>query len=258
LRSRSIAAAGAVLLAAIAVLVFVPPIPQDPAYHLFADSREVFGIPNFWNVASNLPFLVVGWWGMVFVWRHGSAACAAGLELAYFVFFAGIFLTGFGSGYYHLDPGNDPLVWDRLPMTIGFSGLFSIVTGEFLSPRLGRAILIPLVIAGALSVEYWAFTEARGAGDLRAYAMFQFLPLLLVPFILAFRTPVVGAASYYWIMLLCYVFAKIAELLDAGIFSAGEIISGHSLKHLLAALAAAVLLYGLAQRLQSPAAIHDD
>ena len=242
---------------ALAIFLLVPPIPQDPAYHLFADSRIVFGIPNFWNVASNLPFLVVGAWGMLFVFRDGHAVCAPGLELAYFVFFAGIFLTAFGSSYYHLGPGNDPLVWDRLPMTIGFAGLFSIIVGEFLSPRIGRAILIPLLLAGALSVEYWAFTEARGAGDLRAYVLFQFLPLLLIPLILIFRSPVIGAPRYYWMMLLCYVLAKIAEFLDAGIFGIGGVISGHSLKHVLAAIAAAFVLYGLLQRRQPATAAND-
>src|SRR5215472_12695351 len=54
-------------LAAIAVLamLFVPPIHQDPAYHHFADQRTLFGIPNFFNVVSNLPFLFVAIWG----WR---------------------------------------------------------------------------------------------------------------------------------------------------------------------------------------------
>lgn len=251
-------AAGATLLAVVAFFVLVPAIPQDPAYHQFADSRVVFGIPNFWNVVSNLPFLLVGWWGMSLVFRHGNAVCAAGLELAYLVFFAGIFLTAIGSSYYHLHPSSETLVWDRFPMTIGFAGLFSIILGEFVSPRIGRAMLIPLLITGALSVEYWAFTEGRGAGDLRPYVVFQFLPMLLIPLIIAFRKPVVGDPRFYWFMLLFYLLAKAAEFLDAGIFRAGGMISGHSLKHVLAAIAAACLLYGIARRRVLPGASNDD
>lgn len=238
----------AALLAAVAFILFVPPIPQDPAYHDFADSRVILGVPGFWNVISNFPFLVVGLLGTVFVIRNGRSVCAAGLELAYLVFFTGIFLTAIGSAYYHLAPANEPLVWDRLPMTIAFAGLFSIVIGEFVSPRIGRAVLIPLLILGALSVEYWAFTEARGAGDLRAYAVFQFLPIVVTLCLLVTRIPVTGDARYFWVLLAFYLLAKTAEFLDARIFDAGGIISGHSLKHVFAALAAATLLYALAKR----------
>lgn len=133
---RLIALAGGVVLAIAAFFAIVAPIPQDPAYHDFADKRTLLFLANFWNVMSNLPFAIIGLWGMRHVFRHGATACAPGLELAYIVFFAGIFLTAFGSGYYHLHPGNDPLVWDRLPMTIGFAGLFSIIVGEYVSSTL--------------------------------------------------------------------------------------------------------------------------
>lgn len=256
--SRSIAILGGAFLAVAAFFAFVAPIPQDPAYHAFADKRTILGIANFWNVMSNLPFLVVGLWGMLHVFRHGQTACAPGLGLAYIVFFAGIFLTAFGSGYYHLRPANDPLVWDRLPMTIGFAGLFSIIVGEFVSVRIGRAILIPLLLLGAFSVEYWAYTEARGAGDLRAYAVVQFLPMMLIPVILLTHQPLTGAVRYYWIMLMFYILAKVVEFFDAAIYAAGGLISGHSVKHLFAASAAATLLYALSQRSSLPEAANDE
>jgi hypothetical protein len=258
LNSPAIAVIVTAIVAVGAFFLLVPPIPQDPAYHDFADSRVILGIPNFWNVVSNLPFLVVGLWGTAFVFRHGRTVCAAGLELAYVVFFAGIVLTSIGSAYYHLNPANEPLVWDRLPMTIAFAGLFSIIIGEYFSPRLARAILIPLLLLGALSVEFWAYTEARGMGDLRAYVIFQFLPLILVPFILLLRQPVIGDGRYFWIMLLLYVVSKIVEFLDTSIYAAGGLIGGHSLKHFFAALAAATLLYGLSERRALSVAANDD
>jgi len=111
-------------------------------------------VNNFWNVASNLPFLVVGLWGLYYVHRYGESTCLPGLQPAYGVFFTGICLTAFGSGYYHLIPANDSLVWDRLPMTIGFAGLFSIIIGEFVSVRGGRRLLAPLLVIGIASVVY--------------------------------------------------------------------------------------------------------
>ncbi len=256
--SRDIAIIAGIALAVIAVFLFVEPIPQDPAYHAFADKRTMFGIANFNDVASNLPFLVIGAWGVAYVMRHGHTVCLPGLELAYIVFFSGVFLTAFGSGYYHLAPANEPLAWDRLPMTIGFAGLFSIIVGEFVSARVGRLLVVPLLLIGIVSVEYWIWTESIGAGDLRPYAMVQFLPMLLIPLILLLYRPAIGDSRFFWVMLGFYALSKITEFLDAAIFAAGGIVSGHSLKHLFAAAATATLLYALMQRNPSARAANDD
>ena len=234
--------------AIIAVFMFVAPVPQDLAYHNFSDTRMLFGIDNFWNVSSNLPFLLVGVAGLYYIHRHRDAVCVSGLEAAYHVFFIGILLTAFGSGYYHLAPGNNALIWDRLPMTIGFAGLFSIIVGEFVSVRAGRRLLLPLLVIGLASVEYWAWTETRGAGDLRPYAIVQFLPMLLIPVILLSYRPVTGTARYFWWMFAFYFAAKLFEQFDAAIFAVGHLISGHSLKHIAAALTPATFLYALTLR----------
>ncbi len=234
------------------------PIPQDPHYHAFADSRRFFGIVNFWNVTSNLPFLLVGAWGLAIVRRHSRQVCLQGLEAAYVVFFAGIVFTAFGSGYYHLAPGNETLVWDRLPMTIGFAGLFALVIGEFVSVQFARRLLIPLLAVGVGSVAYWALTEANGIGDLRPYAVVQFLPMLLIPAILFMYRPAIGAKKYYWIMLLFYLLAKVFENFDAAIFAAGHLVSGHTLKHFFASLTPAVFLYALSLRHQAQVGSTDE
>jgi len=142
-------------------------------------------------------------------------------------------------------------------MTIGFAGLFSIIVGEFISVPGARRLLIPLLLIGYASVEYWAFTESRGVGDLRPYAVVQFLPMLLIPFILLSREPEIGTSKYYWLMLLFYALAKLFEQLDAAIFAAGELISGHSLKHLFAAMTPATLLYALHVRHSNGASVHE-
>jgi len=224
------------------------PVPQDPAYHDFADRRTILAVSNFWDVASNFPFLVVGSWGLAYIHRHGCLVCLPGLRPAFSVFFVGIFLTALGSGYYHLSPANDSLIWDRLSMTIGFAGLLSIIIGEFISAHAARRILVPLLVVGVASVCYWAFTETRGAGDLRPYAVVQFLPMLLIPVILLVYKPSIGSAKYYWLMMLFYVLAKLFEYFDVAIFTAGQLISGHTLKHLFASMVPATMLYALKAR----------
>jgi len=242
------------ILVALAVIgagfALTPPIPQDPGYHLFADSRTIAGIPNAWNVLSNIPFLLVGLLGLLYVGRHRGSI--PGLAAAYAIFFAGIALTAFGSGYYHLAPHNASLVFDRLPMTIGFAGLFALVIGEFVSLPAGRRILLPLLLIGTGSVIYWAATESRGVGDLRPYAVVQFLPMLLTPIILIIYRAERRLAGYFWLLLLFYGLAKIAEFLDAEVFAVARAFSGHSLKHILAALSPAVLLLALDSRRRLP------
>jgi hypothetical protein len=229
----------------LAVFLFVDPIPQDLAYHRFADTRTLFGVPNFWNVASNLPFLIVGIWGMAVVSRRRIQPPE--LRPAYLIFYFGIFMTGFGSGYFHLVPSNDSLVLDRLPMTIGFAGMFAVVLGEVASIRLARRVLVPFLIIAMTSVMYWAWTESRGVGDLRPYAIVQFLPMLLIPVLLITSRNNSRLVPAFWYMILFYVLAKIAEFFDAAIFDFGQLFSGHSLKHLFAAAAPAILLLALSK-----------
>jgi len=225
----------------------VDPVPQDPLYHVFADQRSLLGVTNFLNVMSNLPFLLFGIAGWRIISDHEETVTPT-TKLAWIVFFFGITLTALGSGYFHLQPNNDTLVWDRLPMTISFMSLVSIIVSEYFSPQIGRKILIPLLLAGAGSVAYWAYTESLGAGDLRPYAIVQFLPMLLIPLVIILYRSRSDLGRYVWWMIGFYVAAKVAEQLDGNLFALGNAMSGHSLKHLLASLAPASLLYGLMQR----------
>jgi hypothetical protein len=246
--SRAVVTAGFAVFVIAAVLLLTSAVPQDPAYHEFSDFRPLLGVPNFWNVFSNLPFLLIGAAGLVFVNRYAEDVCVPGAGMAYQVFFLGILLTAFGSSYYHLAPSNETLLWDRLPMTIGFAGLITIIIAEFVSARAARMLLVPLLVVGFASVEYWAWTEARGVGDLRPYALVQFLPMLMIPVILLTHRPAIGATRYYWWMLAFYFLAKILEYFDSNIFAFGYIISGHSLKHVAAAMTPTVFLYALIMR----------
>jgi hypothetical protein len=239
-----------VTLAIIVGVASLNAIPQDPNYHIFADQRGFGGIPNFLDVMSNLPFLVFGFLGWRLVQKSDGVVSAATRQ-AWMIFFFGIALTAFGSGYFHWQPNNESLVWDRLPMTIGFMSLISIIVSEYFSPALGKKLLIPLLVVGISSVAFWAYTESIDAGDLRPYAIVQFLPMLLIPMIIFLYRGRSDLGRYVWWMIGFYVLAKVFEYYDSELYSFGHILSGHSLKHLAASLAPASVVYGLMQRRES-------
>ena len=164
---------GAVLLVALTIIIaiaaaFAPRFPQPLSYHQFADARTMLGIADFENVISNLPFAIFGAWGLWFLSTNSSSKSFIDPRerIPYFIFFVGVLLTAFGSGYYHLMPDNNRLVWDRLPMTIAFMSLVSALIAERINVAVGLRLLIPLITIGIASVVYWHFTEQRGVGDL--------------------------------------------------------------------------------------------
>jgi hypothetical protein len=238
-RHARLALLGAIALAALVALWLQGPIPQPQAYHAFADARTLLGVPNFWNVASNLPFPLLAAWGL---WRVRSGPLdplADAQRPAWWIFFLGAFAVGFGSAWYHLHPDNASLVWDRLPMTLAFMALFAALLGEHLDVRLGRRALWPLLVVGLASVAWWHLTESRGHGDLRFYAAVQFLPLLMIPgLLLAFPRPGRGPL---WVVLALYALAKALEHWDAAILAAIGLTGGHAFKHVAAAIGIGVV-----------------
>ena len=217
----------AILLGSLVSIVLFAPREQMLSYHNFADTRTLFSIPNFNGVISNLSFLLVGVYGLIvcLTVRPGK------LRPAWLFLFAGVTLVGVGSAYYHWNPNNDSLVWDRLPMTVGFMGLLAALVGEYADQRIGRTLLLPMVLFGVVSVAYWRLT-----GDLRIYIWVQAFPLIILMFLPAFYR---SGHSHQWFLLIAlgfYGLAKVSELFDADIFEmSGNIVSGHTLKHLLSA-----------------------
>ena len=217
-------------------------IHQDPAYHAFADSRKWVGIPNFLDVISNIVFLIVGISGILFCLKSPQDS----VRNAWLAIFSGIALITFGSAYYHLNPSNDSLVWDRLPMTIGFMGLFVALLAEYLNEKLAN-LLIPALLLGLGSVVYWHVTD-----DLRLYAWVQFIPLITIPTVVLLLRTTIPNQWLLVVALALYLLAKVVEFYDAAIFTAsGELLSGHSLKHLLAAAAVWCILIMLQKRKNS-------
>ncbi|TLM62795.1 MAG: alkaline phytoceramidase [Deltaproteobacteria bacterium] len=224
------------------------PIPQDPGYHLFADQRQFLGIPHFFNVVSNLAFLVVGIAGVAGLRNRSGPGLPRPLRPAYFQFFIAAILTGAGSAYYHLAPGNQTLAWDRLAMALGFMAFVTIVIGEHVNLEAARRVRLPLTVVGVAAVLYWAVSESQGQGDLRLYVVVQFLPMVLVPLVLLTAPPLFGTARHLWMMLACYAGAKLFEALDLHLYELGRLVSGHTLKHLLAAYGMWFMVQAVRQR----------
>lgn len=231
----------AAMLAIVVITFFFPAIPQDPAYHNFDDQRRLLGIPNCLNVVSNISFLFVGLAGMRFVLvtppPNSSAFSDSVDRWCYCIFFIAVAATAFGSGYYHFRPGNETLVWDRLPMAVGFLSLLAAVICERMSPgRSVRTLLCFLPVLGAASVLYWQTTERSGHGDLRPYAIAQFGSLIAILLLMALFPPRFTRGADIVVALAIYASAKALEAGDRLIFSAGGIVSGHTLKHVAAAI----------------------
>ena len=178
-------------------------------------------MPNFWNVVSNLPFILVGAMGLVRVRGSWSAS----------VFFLGVFLTGFGSSYYHWRPDDIGLFWDRLPMSVAFMAALAYVIEERIDARVGQMLLWPLILFGIVSLLVWLET-----GDLRLYAWVQFFPCVALPLMFWLLAPKYSGTIYWVAAAGLDALAKVLEYADAAIFSAtGQLVSGHTLKHLAAA-----------------------
>jgi hypothetical protein len=222
-------------LGAVLVAACHDPVKQDLRYHLFADGRTMLGIPNALDVLSNAGFALVGIWGLLSLRR---AAFVDRRERApWAVLFVGVALTSAGSAWYHLDPRNATLVWDRLPMTLGFMGLFAALVCERVSVRWGLRLLAPLVLVGAGTVGWWALKD-----NLVPYLVVQFYPLLAIPLLLGLFPPRYGRAEDLLLALGWYLAAKIAESYDGEVYRFLGFVSGHTLKHLLATVGAGWLV----------------
>jgi hypothetical protein len=231
---------GLITLATLVVTGSLEPIPQDPRYHHFVDTRSLWGIPNAWNILSNLPFILVGAIGIA-AFRTKQSGNA---QASWRVFFICVTLVAVGSGYYHWAPANDTLVWDRLAMAAGFMAFLVALLAKIYGNGCERYLLAPMILLGLGSVVYWAITD-----DLRWYAWVQFFPILLILILaLLYRNSSI-TWRYPFIALGFYVAAKAAEFLDQPIYELSNyFIAGHALKHLLAAMGA----YALVKMYQNP------
>jgi hypothetical protein len=232
-----------VTLAGAAAPVAYGPIPQLANYHDFADERVLLGIPHWGDVVSNVGFAVIAAWGLWLLPRfHGAG------RLGYGVFLVSLLLTSIGSSFYHWAPDTDRLVWDRLPIALACAGLLAAVRSESKPRSNGLMWTVCLAMAAVASVLWWHIIEQSGQGDLRPYLLLQGLPLILIPLWQAQAYAPQPARVAVGVAIALYVAAKLAEINDHLLYLHLGVISGHTLKHLLATMAVAALVVPLAWR----------
>lgn len=228
MKTKKIILLSVVVLGFFSIFLFEP-YPQRLEYHNFADRRAlVFGIRNTCDVFSNIPFSIVGLFGLFYCFKYPMIAA----RKSWIAGFLGVFLVGFGSAYYHYTPNNQTLIWDRLPLTVGFMGVLSALLTICVSKHWEKWLLPLLVTLGAVSVAYWAYYD-----DLRLYFYVQAIPLVVIPFVVFLFDGSSIDKKALLVALILYLLAKITEHTDLAIFNAtNEFISGHTIKHLLASL----------------------
>ena len=224
-----------ILLICIIALTLQNPIPQNLQYHQFADTRTIWNIPNFWNVVSNLPFLIVGAIGLRKTAQNWTNLPNTTTKWIALTLNFGIFIVSFGSAYYHANPNNHTLVWDRLPMTLIFMSLFSLLLYDCLGERAGKIVYWITIPFGIWSIWYWQYTESFGVGDLRPYGLVQFFPMVATFTLIIFSSEKISYVKLLSYLLGLYVIAKVAEHYDKQIFDTLTFWSGHTIKHLVSA-----------------------
>ena len=234
---------GGLSVAVMMAALLLPPVAQPVDYHQFADQRSFLNIPNFNDVVSNLAFLLSGGAGLVFLFHVYQVPVQKAFRnkvecLPYGVLFLSVTASGLGSMAYHWAPDNAHLLWDRLPIAMGITALLAATLAERVSTTLGLWSLPCLVTLGVLSVLYWHWTEQQGDGNLNFYIITQFYSILLIVLLSLFYPSCYTHAKDIYQVIAVYAVAKLAEVLDMQIYSlTGHFISGHTLKHLLAAFA---------------------
>ena len=240
-------------VAGAAVLLLLGPISQPRHYNDFADQSVILGIPHARDVLSNLGFAMVAVWGWFSLRpRRDHPALRRGW-CGYRLFLVGLFLTAAGSAYYHLAPDNQRLVWDRLPIALACAGLLAGVRAETRPDTRISQYAAVISLLALLSVAWWYYTDhPQQPGDLGPYLYFQALPLVLVPLWQAVYGAPRPDRVWFGLAILLYVLAKLAELWDHELLASLGWISGHTLKHLLATVAAAILVGRLYWRVHLP------
>jgi hypothetical protein len=223
-------------LGAVLAIVLLPRVPQPEQLMTLSDRRTILGVPNFFDVVSNAPFVAIGLWGLYVVASGGRFSVPAE-RWPWAVVFLSVALTGLGSAYFHLAPDGARLMWDRLPIAVGFMALLAALVAERISVRAGVRLLSPLALAGAASVLYWRWSVLDGAEDVLPYAVVQYGGAAVILLLAALYRPRYSRSGDIFAAAAFYALAKAAELLDAQIYALGGFLSGHTLKHLLAALA---------------------
>ncbi len=227
--------------AAIVAVLLIDPFDAPVTYYRFADDRPILGVPNFMDVVSNVGFLIVGVLGLAQL-RGGDA------RWPFAVFFGGVLATTFGSATFHLEPhladgtlNSARMLWDRLPITVAFMALLAAFVVDRVHARAGLVLLPLLVAAGAAATLTWYATFDGSEGDLRFYVLVQAYSVVAIVLMCWLFPGRRSHGRYVLYMVGSYAVAKAFEAYDGEVYDLLTI-SGHTIKHFLAAVAAYAVL----------------
>jgi len=242
-----------VLVSATLAALFLHRMPQAPEYHLFADVRTCFGIPNFFNVLSNAAFAFVGAAVLMWLCRKRNMPRDQFVDRGEIALFAALYVSAFfisfGSAYYHWAPDNPRLFWDRLPMSLTAAAFVAIVVADRFGSRIGLRVYMSIAAVSVAALIYWRATMVPGPDNVWPYFVTLYGSLLNAVAVMAlFKSRYTGALRVWAAVALFVVSMAFDARLDAPLFALGQVISGHTLKHLLAAIALSVLAWGLCTR----------
>ena len=119
---------------------------------------------------------------------------------------------------------------------------------ERISINIGFISLPFLILFGIGSVLYWYWSELYGSGNLNYYIVVQFYSILAIILLGKYFSSRYTRGADIYVVIIFYTFAKIAETVDHEIFNLGQVISGHSVKHLFVGLAVFRIIYMLQKR----------
>ena len=234
------------LIILLILAIFLPSIQQNQNYHNFADKRVLFGVNNAFDTLSNLAFIIVGALGLFNFYNNQYIKISNSFSVILNLFFISIILTGLGSSFYHLSPNDFTLVFDRLVLTLVFTFVLAMVASIRISERSGFHTLAELVILGPFTVLIWNYN-----GNLTPYIILQYGGVVIVILTLIL-TKASKPSPCFTSLIILYGFAKITEFYDEKIFTLSEnVISGHTLKHLISAIAVIVFISPLKGKLNS-------
>jgi hypothetical protein len=227
-------------VAAVAGLAWLlPRIPQPLQYHQFADRHTCFGTTGCFDISTNALFVLAGLAGLYFLSSEpGRRAFINPQEaIPYRLFFFASTLVGLGSGYYHLAPDNSRLVWDRAAISLAMMSWLAAIICERVNLAAGLRLLPLMYTAGLASAIYWGWSESNGIGDLRPYGVIQFYPMVLIPLMLWLYPARYSGDGDILTVLGLYLLALLCDFTDHQIAALTGMVSGHTVKHAIAALA---------------------
>jgi predicted membrane channel-forming protein YqfA (hemolysin III family) len=205
-------------------------------------------------LGANLAFAVAGVAGVWLVLRPATCFASPTERWPYLVFCIGVLLTAAGSCYYHLAPNNETLFWDRLPMTIAFMSLISAQIVDRVDARAGLRALVPMLLIGVGTVVYWIVTERQGRGNVMPYVVLLAYAVIVLLKLAAMHPSRYTHAGAIYAVFAGYLLAKVFEHHDRQIFELTGLVSGHTLKHVVAGLAGVPVAWMLwHRRLATPA-----